>query len=82
MMSMGDKDKKIAKLIVANMPREREVKELEPDFEDVKDAAYDELIEAIESKDKVKLKSSLEAIFEMLKEEEVYDQDEVQEVEG
>lgn len=81
-MGMGDKDKKIAKLIVASMPKEREVSELEPDFEDAKDAAFDEFIEAIESKDRAKLKSSLEAIFEMLKEEDLYDTDEVQQVEG
>lgn len=69
-------DKKIAKIIVANISRTKEVNDLEPDFEDAKDAAFEEFMDAIHAKDKSKLKSSFLAILEMCKDEENYEPDE------
>lgn len=71
-MGMGSNDNKISSVIVKSLSRDKEVKDLEPDFEDAKDAAFEEMMQAIESKDKEQFKSSLKAIIEMCKEEESY----------
>lgn len=74
---MSDKDKSIAAIIVDKVkPKEKQVNNLEADFEDAKNAAFDEFLEAIEQKDVQKLKSSFTAIMDICSEESQYDETE------
>lgn len=76
---MSDKDKSIAAIIVEKAkqkPQEKIVNNLEADFEDAKNAAFDEFLEAIEQKDKQKLKAAFTAIMDICSEESQYDETE------
>lgn len=73
-MSMSDKNKSIAAIIVDKVqPKEKIVGDLEADFEDAKNAAFEEFMEAIEKKDVAQLKSAFLAILEMCSEESQYE---------
>lgn len=72
-----DKDKSIAAVIVSKaLPKTKEVNNLEADFEDAKNAVFEEFIEAIEKKDAKALKASFMAIMDMCSEEAQYSETE------
>lgn len=70
---MTDKDKSIAAIIVSKArPKDKVVNNLEADFEDAKNAVFEEFIEAIEKKDPKQLKSAFMAIMDICSEESQY----------